>query len=123
MLIVQLDAEDAKLRIQALTSGLEIATPRVDWNWSPMTWKIEKHCDGQRTTIRLIGRMQLQHLQALQTLIDESSAPITLDLDELMLVDVEAVCFLGRCQNDGVSLLHCSRYIKDWIAKERDAGK
>jgi hypothetical protein len=30
MLIVQLDAEGGKLRIQALTSGLEIAPPRVD---------------------------------------------------------------------------------------------
>jgi hypothetical protein len=88
-----------------------------------MTWKIEKHCDGQRTTIRLIGRMQLQHLQGLKMLIDESRPPITLDLDELMLVDLEAVCFLGRCQKDGVSLFHCSRYIRDWIAKEQDKGK
>jgi hypothetical protein len=88
-----------------------------------MTWKIDKHCDGQRTTIRLIGRMQLQHLQALQMLIDESSPPITLDLDELMLVDLEAVCFLGRCQKDGVSLLRCSRYIREWIAKEQGKGK
>jgi hypothetical protein len=67
--------------------------------------------------------MQSQHLQGLKMLIDESRPPITLDLDELMLVDLEAVCFLGRCQKDGVSLLHCSRYIMDWIAKEQDKGK
>ncbi len=64
--------------------------------------------------------MQVQHLQDLQMLIDESGPTIVLDLEELTLVDLEAVRFLGRCQNDGVSLLHCSQYIKDWIAKEQD---
>jgi hypothetical protein len=88
-----------------------------------MSWKIEKHSDGQRTTIRLIGRMQAQHLQDLQMLIDESRQTVALDLEELMLVDLEAVRFLGRCQKDGLSLLHCSQYIKDWIAKERDNPK
>jgi len=85
-----------------------------------MSWKVEKHRDGQRTTIRLIGRMQMQHLQDLQMLIEESRPPIALDLEELMLVDLEAVCFLGHCQNKGVSLLHCSQYIRGWIGKEQD---
>jgi hypothetical protein len=67
--------------------------------------------------------MQVQHLQDLQMLIEGSGPTIALDLEELMLVDLEAVRFLGRCQNDGVSLLHCSQYIRDWIAKEQDKGK
>jgi len=85
-----------------------------------MSWKIEKQCHGQRTTIRLIGRMQVQHLQDLQMLIDESGPTIVLDLEELTLVDLEAVRFLGRCQNNGVSLLHCPQYIRGWIGKEQD---
>ncbi len=86
-----------------------------------MSWKIEKHCDGQTTTIRLIGRMQVHYLPDLQSLIDDSRPTIVLDLEELMLVDLESVRFLGRCQNDGVSLLHCPQYIKGWIAKELDS--
>ena len=85
-----------------------------------MTWKIEKHCVGQKTTIRLIGRMQEQHLEDLQVVIDDSKPNIALDLEELMLVDLEAVRFLGRCQDNGISLLHCSQYIRNWIAKEQD---
>jgi anti-anti-sigma regulatory factor len=84
-----------------------------------MSWKIEKRRRGQRTTIRLIGRMQVQHLQSVQMLIDESGPTIVLDLAELTLVDIETVRFLGRCQNDGVSLLHGSQYIRDWIGKEQ----
>ena len=86
-----------------------------------MGWKIEKHRRGQKTTIRLIGRMQVQHLQDVLMLIDESRPTIVLDLEELTLVDIETVRFLGRCQNDGVSLIHCSQYIRDWIAKEQGA--
>jgi hypothetical protein len=84
-----------------------------------MSWKIEKYRDGQTTTIRMIGRMQMQHLQTVQTLIEESEPAIVLDLKELTMVDLETVRFLGRCQSDGVALLHGSQFIRDWIAKEQ----
>jgi hypothetical protein len=38
-----------------------------------------------------------------------------LDLSEVSLVDVHVVRFLGTCQAEGVQLLHCSRYIREWI--------
>lgn len=84
-----------------------------------MTWKIERHSDGPKTTIRLIGRMQVKHLKDLQLLIDKGKPTIALDLEELMLVDLEAVRFLVRCLNDGVTLLHCPPYIGRWIANEK----
>ena len=84
--------------------------------------KIEKHSDGHKTTLRLIGRMQAEHLSELQTLIAESGPEIVLDLQELMLVDVQAVRFLGNCRNNCVVLLHCSPYIRDWIAKEQEGS-
>ncbi len=73
---------------------------------SNVTFKIEKHRDGHSTTIRLIGK--------------ESESKIVLDLEELNLVDVEAVRFLGMCETQGVALLNCSAYIRNWIGKERD---
>ena len=85
-----------------------------------MTLKIEKHWDGHRTTIRLIGRMQAEHLEGLEKQIGESGSAISLDLDEVALVDVESVRFLGDCEAQGATLLNCSPYIRDWIGKERD---
>jgi len=85
-----------------------------------MTLKIEKYGDGNSTTIRLIGRMQSEHLQELEKQIRESVQPIILDLDEVTLVDVEIVRFLGTCEARGATLLNCSPYIRDWIGKERD---
>jgi len=85
-----------------------------------MTLKIERYSDGLSTTIRLIGRMRGEHLEELKTQIRESGSKITLDLEEVNLVDVDVIRFLGTCQGEGVCLLHSSPYISDWIAKERD---
>jgi anti-anti-sigma regulatory factor len=85
-----------------------------------MTLKIEKHSDGNSTTIRLIGRMHAEHLPELQKQIGASELNISLDLEELKLVDVEAVRFLGSCEARGATLINCSPYIRDWIGKERD---
>ena len=85
-----------------------------------MTFKIEKHRDRQSTTIRLIGRMRADNLSELEKQISESESKIVLDLEELNLVDVEAVRFLGMCETQGVTLLNCSPYIRDWIGKERN---
>ena len=56
----------------------------------------------------------------LEKQIRESESKIVLDLEELNLVNVEAVRFLGMCEAQGVTLLNCSPYIRDWIGKERD---
>jgi anti-anti-sigma regulatory factor len=85
-----------------------------------MTFKIEKYSDERGTTIRLIGRIQAEHLAELKTQIKESGSRIVLDLEELNLVDVEAVRFLGSCEVAGVTLVNCSPYIRDWIGKEHD---
>jgi hypothetical protein len=64
--------------------------------------------------------MQAEHLSDLEKQIRESGSRIVLDLEELDLIDVEAVRFLGMCETQGVTLLNCSPYIRHWIGKERD---
>ena len=84
-----------------------------------MTLRIESVSDEHGTTIRLIGRMQAQHVEELKAQIGASGPRVVLDLEELSLVDVDAVRFLSTCQAGGVSIVHCPPYINDWIAKER----
>jgi len=85
-----------------------------------MTLKIEKYSDEYSTTLRLIGRMHAKHVPEMEKEIRGSESKIVLDLEELNLVDVEAVRFLGSCEAAGVTLVNCSPYIRDWIGKERD---
>jgi len=37
-------------------------------------------------------------------------------------VDLAAVRFLAAHEGDGVELLRCPRYIREWIARERTHG-
>ena len=84
-----------------------------------MTLRIEKYSDRDSTTIRLIGRMQAEHLSEIERQIEESGGNVTLDLEEVTLVDVQVVRFLGGCEARGIDVLNCSPYISDWIVKER----
>jgi hypothetical protein len=85
-----------------------------------MTLRIETDSAGSSMTIRLIGRMRREHLEELETQMKKGGSKVTLDLNEVSLVDVEVVRFLGGCEADGVTLLNGSAYIRDWINRERD---
>lgn len=85
-----------------------------------MTLRIERILDGKHTTIRLIGRMCSEHLAELKSLIEDSTPVVVLDLDEITLVDIDAVSFLRECQAEGIKLRHCSPYIREWMDREQD---
>ncbi len=84
-----------------------------------MTGKIERHTDGHHTTLRLIGHLQAAHLEALQAELESNGPRTVLDLDQVTLVDVEVVRFLGTCEKEGTELLHCPPYIREWISREQ----
>jgi hypothetical protein len=83
-----------------------------------MTLRIERVARGQVRILRLSGRLQSEHLKDLEAQIRSSAQKVVLDLEELKLVDQEAVCFLAASEKEGVELSHCSPYIRDWITRE-----
>ncbi len=85
-----------------------------------MTLKIEKICDPRCTSLRLIGRIRAEDLDELKLQMEGNRPRLVFDLDGVTLVDVEVVRFLGACEADGIELLHCSRYIREWILREQD---
>lgn len=84
-----------------------------------MTLRIERYPDPASTVLRLIGRMQAEHVREVERQIEESGTKVTLDLEELTLVDVHVIRFLGTCEIRGIAVVNCSPYIADWIARER----
>ena len=46
-----------------------------------------------------------------------------MDVEEVDLVDVEAVRFLNACEANGISVVHCSPYIREWMSLERGQAK
>ena len=88
-----------------------------------MTLRIERRTAEGRTTIRLMGRAGSEHLQELKELLVGAALGISLDLDDVTLVNEDVVRFLGECEAGGVKILHCSPYIWEWIRREMDREK
>jgi len=84
-----------------------------------MTFKIEKDSDRQSTTIRLIGRIQSEHLDELKAQISAAGRASALDVGGISLISVEGIRFLNSCAASGVSIANASPYISKWMALER----
>jgi hypothetical protein len=84
-----------------------------------MTLRIERVSDGAKARFRLSGRISSEHLTELKEEIGGLRSGTVLDLEHLTLVDVEGVRFLSECEASGLELVHCSPYIREWIARER----
>jgi hypothetical protein len=83
--------------------------------------RIEKESDGSVTTIRVIGRLRSSDIKDLGAALKDVESRVALDLSELLLVDLGVVRFFGACEDQGVKLRHCPRYIREWISREGPA--
>ena len=45
-----------------------------------------------------------------------------LELSEVTLVDLGVVRFLISCEDEGVELVECPPYVREWILRERAEG-
>jgi hypothetical protein len=88
-------------------------------NGRPML-RIEKESDGHTTTLWLIGRIQSADIGSIRAQMDDDSVHVLFDLGEVTLVNVEVIRFLSDCEDEGVVLIHCPPYVREWILRERD---
>jgi anti-anti-sigma regulatory factor len=84
-----------------------------------MVLKIERISGKRRTLIRLSGELRAEQLDQLKDEIERAGPRVALDLEEVYLVDIEAVRFLNACVVHGFAVLHGSPYIKEWMFRER----
>jgi hypothetical protein len=81
--------------------------------------KLERLSDEERTTVRLIGWARSEYLGEITNQMGSCGPKVTLDLKEVMAVDLKIVRFLGSCEREGTELLHCPPYIREWISREQ----
>jgi anti-anti-sigma regulatory factor len=84
-----------------------------------MVLRIEKVSDGPEMILRLSGRIKSEQVQELNAQIDGCTRRIVLDLEEVRLVDLDAVHFLTVCETKGIELRHCPPYVREWILSEK----
>ena len=84
--------------------------------------KIQRSSNGQ-VTYTLSGQIEEGNIAELETVIrsEARERPVVLDLRDLTLVSRDAIAFLDRCEVNGITLLNCPAYIREWIKSEREA--
>ena len=89
-----------------------------------MPFRIQRSAKGECVTFTLSGRFKGEEVAELQRLfgVERQDQRIVLDLEEVRLVDRDAVRFLARCQSKGTQLENCPAYIREWILREALEG-
>lgn len=96
---------------QRTTVGLRIALEQNKM------LRIQRSDDQGGATLVLSGRIEERHVAELRSVLEAEpkGTSITLDLEEIRLVDREGVRFLAACEARGITLKNCRSYIREWI--------
>jgi len=81
--------------------------------------RLERILGKTSTVLKLSGRIQEENLSELQTEIEQYGDSPKLDLKDVILVDRPSVRFLIQCDSQGIQLVNCSLFIREWITSER----
>jgi hypothetical protein len=84
--------------------------------------RIEKDSDGCASRLRLSGRIQSDRIACIRSAMNDGCARKILDLGEVTLVDIGVVRFLIRCEDEGIELVQCPPYVREWMLRERAEG-
>jgi hypothetical protein len=82
--------------------------------------KIQRTSNGDAVFV-LSGQMGEEHIAELEKPIASETGEhgIVLDLKDVILAGQEAISFVERYEPDGVTLLYCAGYIREWIRRTR----
>jgi hypothetical protein len=87
-----------------------------------MILRIIEESDDGKIVLRLVGRIESEHLHKLEAQIANETRTIVLDLSEIKLVNQAAVRFLRLSEDKGIELRNCPAYVREWIRGDRRSG-
>lgn len=86
--------------------------------------RIQRSVNGQ-VVFTISGRIQTEHIEQFQQLlaVETPGQLLIFDLQDVTLVNQEAVTFLADCEADGIRLESCPLHIRNWIDREKRRNK
>src|SRR6202161_4941692 len=80
-----------------------------------------RRLSNAQVIFKLSGRMGLEHIAELETLLksEADDRHIVLDLKDVTLAGQDAIAFLERCEANNIKLKNCAAYIREWITRQR----
>jgi hypothetical protein len=85
-----------------------------------MNCKIERLVSGEDFAILSVsGQLRGPNVDTLRDLLGQEKDRLAIDLNEVLLVDREAVKLLALSETAGTELRNCPGYIREWVDRER----
>jgi hypothetical protein len=86
-----------------------------------MTLRIQRSSKEESVVLSLTGRIEAKEVAELRRLfsLEEVGRRMALDLEDVTLLDRDAVKFLASCEADSIKLDNCPAYIRAWIDGEK----
>jgi hypothetical protein len=84
-----------------------------------VTYRIDRIPTDQGVVLRISGRIKREDLDILRSALEDDSV-VAIELDELELIDRNALKLLAINEANGIELRHCPPYIREWIRRVRD---
>ena len=85
-----------------------------------MSCRIDRVVGGDGIVVLGIsGRITKQDLETLRNAIEAEASAAAINLENVELVDREAVKFLAQREFNGTVLQNCSAYNREWVTRER----
>jgi acylglycerol lipase len=85
-----------------------------------MTFRVQRASSDDIVVLMLSGDLVGDHAADLQAVVDaERDQPLVLDLKEAAVVDRAGVLLLAQSESEGVTLMNCPGYVREWIERER----
>lgn len=88
-----------------------------------MTLKIKLIREVHASRLCLSGELRSANIADLRAEIERVERPAVLELDEVDVVDIDGVRFLIECQAEGIQVVNCSPYIREWMLQEKQTGQ
>jgi hypothetical protein len=84
-----------------------------------MSCRIERLSRGEGPVVlRVSGRIEAEHFGAIKEMIGREIGGTVLDLEEVLLVDRDALGLLATVEKNGIELRNCPAYVREWIVRE-----
>ena len=86
--------------------------------------RIRRSVNGQ-VVFTISGRIQTEDIEQLRQLLaaETSEQLLIFDLQDVTLVNQDAVTFLADCEAQGIKLESCPLHIRNWIDQEKRRNK
>jgi hypothetical protein len=77
--------------------------------------------ESAQVVFTLSGRIDKDHIAELKELIaaETNGRRVALDLKDITLAGQAEIVFLACCEADGIALVNCAPYIREWITRHR----